>query len=76
LALSSPGCTIAASVGTIGLNAYTQRRFLPELVAKGGYSREQLSVATLLLSGTVALVRRSSGRPWISGALFVSFPSP
>jgi MFS family permease len=53
---SLAGCTIAASVGTIGLNAYTSGAFLPELVAKAGYSREQLSVATLLLSGTVALV--------------------
>jgi MFS family permease len=53
---SLAGCTIAASVGTIGLNAYTSGTFVPELVAKVGYSREQLSVATLLLSGTVALV--------------------
>jgi predicted MFS family arabinose efflux permease len=53
---SLAGCTIAASVGTIGLNAYTSGAFLPELVAKAGYSREQLSFATLLLSGTVALV--------------------
>jgi MFS family permease len=53
---SLAGCTIAASVGTIGLNAYTSGAFLPELVAKAGYSREQMSVATLLLSGTVALV--------------------
>ena len=52
---SLAGCTIAASVGTIGLNAYTSGAFVPELVAKVGYSREQLSVATLLLSGTVAL---------------------
>ena len=51
---SLAGCTIAASVGTIGLNAYTSGAFLPELVAKAGYSREQLSFATLLLSGTVA----------------------
>ena len=47
---------MAASVGTIGLNAYTSGAFVPELVAKVGYSREQLSIATLLLSGTVALV--------------------
>ena len=53
---SLAGCTMAASVGTIGLNASTSGAFLPELVAKAGYSREQLSVATLLLSGTVALV--------------------
>jgi predicted MFS family arabinose efflux permease len=52
---SLAGCTIAASVGTIGLHAYTGGAFLPELVAKAGYSREQLSFATLLLSGTVAL---------------------
>jgi predicted MFS family arabinose efflux permease len=53
---SLAGCTIAASVGTIGLNAYTSGAFLPELVAKAGFSREQLSFATLLLSGTVAVV--------------------
>jgi predicted MFS family arabinose efflux permease len=53
---SLAGCTIAASVGTIGLNAYTSGAFVPELVAKVGYSREQMSVATLLLSGTVAIV--------------------
>jgi MFS family permease len=53
---SLTGCTLAASVGTIGLSAYSSGAFLPELVAKAGYSREQLSVATLLLSGTVALV--------------------
>jgi MFS family permease len=47
---------IAASVGVIGLNAYTGGAFVPELVAKVGYTREQLSLATLMLSATVALV--------------------
>lgn len=50
------GCMIAASVGVVGLNAYTGGAFVPELVAKAGYTREQLSLATLLLSATVALV--------------------
>lgn len=47
---------IAASVGVIGLNAYTGGAFVPEMVAKVGYTREQLSLATLMLSATVALV--------------------
>jgi MFS family permease len=55
---------IAASVGVIGLNAYTGGAFVPELVAKVGYSREQLSLATLLLSATVALVA-----PWTGQAI-------
>jgi MFS family permease len=50
------GGMIAASVGTIGLNAYTGGAFVPELVAKVGYTRDQLAMATLVLSGTVALV--------------------
>src|ERR1700759_3626114 len=48
------GATVAASVGVIGLNAYTAGAFVPELVAKAGYSREQLSLATFMLSATVA----------------------
>jgi len=47
------GSMMAASVGVIGLNAYTGGAFVPELVAKVGYTREQLSFATLLLSATV-----------------------
>ncbi|HEX3364192.1 MFS transporter [Phenylobacterium sp.] len=50
------GAMIAASVGVIGLNAYTGGAFVPELVAKVGYTREQLSLATFMLSATVALV--------------------
>jgi MFS family permease len=50
------GAMIAASVGVIGLNAYTGGAFVPELVAKVGYTREQLSLATLMLSATVALL--------------------
>ena len=56
------GCAIAASVGAIGLNAYTNGAFVPELVARAGYSREQLSVATLLLSATVALAAPLAGQ--------------
>jgi MFS family permease len=58
------GCAIAASVGAIGLTAYASGAFVPELVAKVGYSREQLSLAALLLSGTVALVA-----PWVGQAI-------
>ena len=50
------GCTLAAAVGTIGLNAYSQGAFVPMLVAQAGYSREQLSLATLVLSATIALL--------------------
>lgn len=56
------GCTLAASVGVIGLNAYTSGAFVPELIAKAGYGREQLSTATLLLSLTVALVAPLMGQ--------------
>ena len=58
------GSMIAASVGVIGLNAYTGGAFVPELVAKVGYTREQLSLATLLLSATVALAA-----PWVGQAV-------
>jgi len=58
------GSMMAASVGVIGLNAYTGGAFVPELVAKVGYTREQLSFATLLLSATVALVV-----PWVGQAV-------
>ena len=58
------GAMIAASVGVVGLNAYTGGAFVPELVAKAGYSREQLSLATLLLSATVALAA-----PWVGQAV-------
>jgi predicted MFS family arabinose efflux permease len=50
------GCTLAAAVGTIGLNAYSQGAFVPTLVAQVGYTREQLSLATLVLSATIALL--------------------
>ena len=50
------GCTLAASMGVIGLNAYTSGSFLPALVKSAHYSRAQVSFATLLLSVVVALV--------------------
>ncbi|WP_174292167.1 MFS transporter [Sphingomonas bacterium] len=56
------GCTMAASVGVVGLNAYTNGAFVPELVATAGYSREQLSTATLMLSAAVALVAPLMGQ--------------
>ncbi len=45
---------MAASVGVIGLNAYTSGSFLPALVRSAAYSREQVALATLLLSAVVA----------------------
>lgn len=56
------GSTLGASVGVIGLNAYTSGAFAPELVAKAGYSREQMSLATLMLSAAVALVAPFMGQ--------------
>ena len=49
------GCTLAAAVGTIGLQAYTSGAFAAALTAAGAYSRTQLSFATLILSITVAI---------------------
>ncbi len=58
------GSMIAAAMGVIGLNAYTGGAFVPELVAKAGYTREQLSLGTLLLSATIALAA-----PWVGQAI-------
>lgn len=55
------GCTVAASIGTIGLHAYTSGAFLPALANGAGYSREQMSMATLLLSATVAVFAPFAG---------------
>lgn len=55
------GCTLAAAVGAIGLNAYTGGAFVPALV-RVGYTREQLSSATLLLSLVVALAAPVMGQ--------------
>jgi len=49
------GCTIAASIGTIGLHAYTSGAFMPALIASAGYTKSQLSLATLILSAVVAV---------------------
>ena len=56
------GSTLGAAVGVIGLNAYTSGAFVPELVARAGYSREQLAMATLMLSAAVALVAPLMGQ--------------
>jgi MFS family permease len=55
------GCTIAASIGTIGLQAYTSGAFVPALGRDVGYSREQLSLATFLLSAVVAICAPIAG---------------
>ena len=49
------GCALAASMGTIGLHAYTSGAFVPAMIEQAGYTREQMSLATLLLSATVAV---------------------
>ena len=56
------GATLAASVGTIGLQAYTSGAFVPALIADTGYTREQISLATLFLSATVALIAPFAGQ--------------
>lgn len=50
------GCAMAASIGTIGLHGYTSGAFLPALMSDGGFTREEVSLATLILSATVAVV--------------------
>jgi MFS family permease len=55
------GCTIAASIGTVGLQAYTSGAFVPALGRSVGYTRDQLSLATLLLSATVAICAPFAG---------------
>ena len=56
------GCTLAAAVGAIGLNAYTGGAFVPELGRTVGYTREQLASATFLLSAVVAAVAPFMGQ--------------
>lgn len=56
------GATIAASVGTIGLQAYTNGAFVPDIVADTHLTREQVSLATLCLSGAVAVVAPLAGQ--------------
>lgn len=54
------GCTIAASIGTIGIHAYTSGAFVRPL-GEAGYGKEQLSLATLILSTTVAICAPFAG---------------
>jgi MFS family permease len=42
-------------MGTVGLHAYTSGAFFSALVEQAGYTRAQLSLATLLLSATMAI---------------------
>lgn len=42
-------------MGTVGLHAYTSGAFVSALVEQAGYTRAQLSLATLLLSATMAI---------------------
>ncbi len=55
------GCTLAASIGTIGLQAYTGGAFFAALTGDGVFTRTQLSFATFLLSATVAVVAPFAG---------------
>lgn len=49
------GCALAASMGTIGLHAYTSGAFASALVEQAGYTRAQLAIATFCLSATAAV---------------------
>lgn len=55
------GCTIAASIGTIGLQAYTGGAFTAALTGAGIYTRTQLSLATFMLSAIVAVLAPLAG---------------
>src|ERR1700750_785011 len=55
------GCMAAASIGTIGIYAYTTGVFVPILVEKAGFTREQLSLANFMLSFGVALLAPLAG---------------
>lgn len=54
------GSTIAVSIGTVGLYSYTTGSFVPSLI-EAGYTRSQLSLASLALSGMVALTAPLAG---------------
>jgi MFS family permease len=55
------GCTIAASIGTIGLHAYTSGAFAHALTTDAGFTRDQMSLATLILSASVAICAPFAG---------------
>ncbi|MGV3478522.1 MAG: MFS transporter [Sphingobium sp.] len=55
------GCTIAASIGTIGLHAYTSGAFVHALTTDAGFTRDQMSLATLILSASVAICAPFAG---------------
>lgn len=55
------GCTIAASIGTIGLHAYTSGAFVHALTADAGFTRDQMALATLILSACVAICAPFAG---------------
>lgn len=55
------GCTIAASIGTIGLHAYTSGAFVHALTNDAGFTRDQMSLATLILSASVAICAPIAG---------------
>ncbi|APR51143.1 MFS transporter [Sphingomonas koreensis] len=55
------GCTIAASIGTIGLHAYTSGAFVHALTTDAGFTRDQMSLATLILSAGVAICAPIAG---------------
>lgn len=55
------GCTLAAAIGTVGLQAYTNGAFVAALTGEGLYTRTELSFATFLLSALVAVAAPLAG---------------
>ncbi len=49
------GCVIGASVGAMGFYLYTAGAFVPVLISEAGYTKEQLSIASLIVAGTTAV---------------------
>lgn len=58
---SLAGSTIAASVGAMGLYLYTEGSFVPAMIAAAGYTKEQLSLCTLLVAGATAICAPIAG---------------
>lgn len=55
------GATLAASIGTVGFYAFTSGAFVGPLM-ESGYSRAELSIASLLISIVVALASPFAGQ--------------
>ena len=66
------GCTIGASVGSMGLYLYTAGAFMPALESEAGYTREQLALGSFIVAISTAASAPFAG--WLTdrfGALRV-----